>query len=144
PRSEKSAVFWEIGISWPSQNAHPVGGKLNGKMRISATNWSDMLVPPQVWLGKTPNREMMKLMQRNGCVFSCGWLPPAGVTVWLESWTGSRFCTYASPDGVAGAKLGTGLSELAMPVVARKGWVWLGICCTVSVSCSVPAISPSW
>ena len=22
----------------------------------------------------------MKLMQRNGCVFSCGWLPPAGVS----------------------------------------------------------------
>ena len=32
----------------------------------------------QVWDGKTPNSEMMKLMQRNGCVFSCGWLPPAG------------------------------------------------------------------
>jgi hypothetical protein len=42
PSSAKSAVFWEIGISCPSQNAQPVGGKLNGKMRISATNWSDM------------------------------------------------------------------------------------------------------
>ena len=33
----------------------------------------------------------MKLMQRNGCVFSCGWLPPAGCTE-----LGARF-----PSGVS-------------------------------------------
>jgi hypothetical protein len=38
PSKENKAVFCEIGISWPSQCAHPVGAKLNGKMRISATN----------------------------------------------------------------------------------------------------------
>jgi hypothetical protein len=40
PRSEKSAVFCEIGKSWPSHHAHPLGAKLNGNMRISATNGS--------------------------------------------------------------------------------------------------------
>src|SRR5690349_5254907 len=43
PSNEKSAVFCEIGRSCPSQNAHPLGAKLNGKIRISATNWSDTL-----------------------------------------------------------------------------------------------------
>src|SRR6266498_1656390 len=43
PRSEKSAVFWLSGISWPSQKAQPFGGKLNGKIRISATKGSDIV-----------------------------------------------------------------------------------------------------
>src|SRR5256714_5000669 len=40
PSSEKSAVFCEIGRILPSQNAQPLGAKLNPKMRISATNGS--------------------------------------------------------------------------------------------------------
>src|SRR5215204_7620173 len=32
-----------MGINCPAQKAQPVGGKLKGKMRISATNWSDIL-----------------------------------------------------------------------------------------------------
>ena len=39
-----SAVFWLMGRSCPLQNAQPRGAKLNGKMRISATNGSDMVV----------------------------------------------------------------------------------------------------
>src|SRR5947207_10502640 len=31
-----------MGISWPSQKAHPVGGKLNPKILISATNGDDI------------------------------------------------------------------------------------------------------
>src|ERR1051326_5788201 len=46
PRREKSAVFCESGKIWPSQNAHPFGAKLNGKMRISATNGSMFFSPP--------------------------------------------------------------------------------------------------
>src|SRR3954467_660065 len=42
PSSENSAVFCEMGINCPSQNAHPLGAKKNGKMRISATNGSAM------------------------------------------------------------------------------------------------------
>jgi hypothetical protein len=38
PSNENSAVFWLIGMSWPSQNAQPVGAKLKGKIRTSATN----------------------------------------------------------------------------------------------------------
>src|SRR5208283_2476849 len=37
PRSENSAVFWLIGRIWPLQNAQPLGGKLKGNIRISAT-----------------------------------------------------------------------------------------------------------
>src|SRR5579884_4303703 len=36
--SENSAVFCESGSSCPSQNAQPLGAKLNAKIRISATN----------------------------------------------------------------------------------------------------------
>src|SRR5687767_14999097 len=42
PSSENSAVFCEMGRSWPSHRAQPWGAKLNGKMRISATNGSAM------------------------------------------------------------------------------------------------------
>src|SRR5215469_15109212 len=41
PSSENSAVFWEIGSSWPWQNAHPVGAKLHAHILISATNGED-------------------------------------------------------------------------------------------------------
>src|SRR3712207_5505783 len=41
PSSENSAVFCVIGRSWPLQCAHPVGGKLKPKIRISPTNGSD-------------------------------------------------------------------------------------------------------
>jgi len=44
PSSENSAVFCEIGISWPSHNAHPTGAKLPANMRISATNGLDMIL----------------------------------------------------------------------------------------------------
>src|SRR5215212_9693328 len=40
PRREKRAVFCESGRSWPSHQAQPFGAKLNGKIRISATNGS--------------------------------------------------------------------------------------------------------
>ena len=59
-------------------HAQPLGAKLNGKMRISATNGSAMLGPHEN-RGKMPNSEMMKLMQRYGWKFVCGWLPPMGV-----------------------------------------------------------------
>src|SRR5688572_10087103 len=42
PNSENSAVFCESGRSWPSHQAQPLGAKLNGKIRISATNGSAM------------------------------------------------------------------------------------------------------
>src|ERR1051325_2952899 len=40
PSSENSAVCCEIGRSWPSQKTQPLGAKLKGKMRISATKGS--------------------------------------------------------------------------------------------------------
>src|SRR5919198_4869353 len=40
PSRENSAVFCERGRSCPSHHAHPLGGKLNGKIRISATKGS--------------------------------------------------------------------------------------------------------
>src|SRR6185295_11057736 len=40
PSSENSAVFCESGSNWPSHQAQPLGAKLNGKIRISATNGS--------------------------------------------------------------------------------------------------------
>src|SRR3954447_20992814 len=40
PSSENSAVFWDIGSSCPLHHAQPLGAKLNGKIRISATNGS--------------------------------------------------------------------------------------------------------
>ena len=42
----------------------------------------------QVGLGKNPNSEMMKLMQRDGCMFVCGWLPP--------DWTAELITTVAA------------------------------------------------
>src|SRR4051812_12534969 len=42
PSREKSAVFWDRGSSCPSHHAQPLGAKLNGKIRISATNGSAM------------------------------------------------------------------------------------------------------
>src|SRR6185503_14163967 len=88
PSSENSAVFCEIGSSWPWHKAQPVGGKLNAKMVISATKGELIAVhsasrivafrrrPAQFWLGYTPNSEMMKLSTSIDCRFSCGWLPP--------------------------------------------------------------------
>src|SRR3954471_3306342 len=40
PSSENSAVFWESGSSCPLHHAQPLGAKLKGKIRISATNGS--------------------------------------------------------------------------------------------------------
>ena len=77
PSYEKSAVFCDNGRICPSQNAHPLGAKLKGKIRISATNGSatfssSSMTPVYVWLGKIPNSEMMKLMQRYGWKLLCG------------------------------------------------------------------------
>src|SRR5215218_3436807 len=40
PSSENSAVFCDNGSNCPSHHAQPLGAKLNGKTRISATNGS--------------------------------------------------------------------------------------------------------
>src|SRR4051812_26643293 len=40
PSSEKRAVFWEMGSSCPLHSAQPLGAKVYGKTRISATNGS--------------------------------------------------------------------------------------------------------
>src|SRR4051812_30413348 len=48
------------------------------------------------------------------------------------------------PPPVVASTPPTGLGCDPVAVDAVSGWVWLGICCTVSVSCSVPAISPIW
>jgi hypothetical protein len=48
PSSAKRAVFCEMGISCPLQKAQPLGGKLNGKMRISATKGSAMTVSGKI------------------------------------------------------------------------------------------------
>src|SRR5688572_19038230 len=80
PSSENSAVFCESGSSCPSHQAQPLGAKLNGKIRISATKGSAMIsllgqdydesktpacVPQHhVGLGKIPKSEIMKSTQR--------------------------------------------------------------------------------
>jgi hypothetical protein len=46
PRRENNAVFWLIGRICPLQKAQPVGAKLKGKIRISATNGFDMTIAP--------------------------------------------------------------------------------------------------
>ena len=56
-------MFCDSGRSWPSHHAQPLGAKLNGKIRISATNGSAM-GGPYVGEGKMPKSEMMWLMQR--------------------------------------------------------------------------------
>jgi len=50
PMREKSAVFCEMGRSWPSQKAQPRGAKLPAKILISAMKGSDMLLPLFLWL----------------------------------------------------------------------------------------------
>src|SRR5262249_7011309 len=42
PSREKSAVFWEMDISWPLHSAHPVGAKFPANMRISPIKGSDI------------------------------------------------------------------------------------------------------
>jgi hypothetical protein len=44
PSRENRAVFWLMGINCPLQKAQPLGAKLKGKIRISATNGSDMVI----------------------------------------------------------------------------------------------------
>src|SRR5712691_211340 len=46
PSSENNAVFCDSGMSCPSHHAHPLGAKLKGKIRISATNGSAMFLSP--------------------------------------------------------------------------------------------------
>ena len=71
-------MFWEMGMSCPAQNAHPLGAKLKGNICIVATKGDDMAVirfelPSRRrskiwahWVGKMPNSEMMKLIARIG------------------------------------------------------------------------------
>src|SRR5579864_4264462 len=44
PSSEKRAVFWLMGMSWPLHSAQPVGAKFPAKILISATNGFDMAI----------------------------------------------------------------------------------------------------
>jgi hypothetical protein len=44
PSNENNAVFCDNGNNWPSHHAQPLGAKLNGKILISATNGSAMMV----------------------------------------------------------------------------------------------------
>src|SRR6185295_12930105 len=49
PSSENSAVFCEIGRSWPWQRAHPVGAKLKAKIVISETKGEAMTIHSGNW-----------------------------------------------------------------------------------------------
>ena len=64
PSSENKAVFCEIGISCPLQNAQPVGREVEREDADLGDELDRTRAAPQVWLGKTPNSEMMKLMHR--------------------------------------------------------------------------------
>ena len=70
PSSENSAVFCEIGRSWPSQNAQPVGGEVEpedpdlgyelvGHDCAPNNCGCEARDRAQVWLGNMPNSEMM-------------------------------------------------------------------------------------
>jgi hypothetical protein len=48
PIREKSAVFCEMGSSWPSHVAQPRGAKFPANILTSAMNGSDMTWPPDV------------------------------------------------------------------------------------------------
>src|SRR6185503_8217113 len=127
------------GNIWPSQNAHPFGAKLKGKMRISATNGSIGI--PQVGDGKMPNSEMMKSRQRYGWKLSCGWLPPVGLIA-----DGLRFAsvTSAVKSVTDGEDAGTKFAgEFCVPGVVEATSVWVcdGIWFTVSVIDSAPPVS---
>ena len=77
PSSENSAVFCEIGSSWPSQYAQPLGGKLNPTTRISATKGSLMS-----HLGREDAEQRDDEADREvGLRLSCGCEPPAGESV---------------------------------------------------------------
>jgi hypothetical protein len=84
PSSEKSAVFCEIGRSCPSQNAQPVGAKLNGKI---------------------PNSEMMKLTHRYGWKLVWGWLPPTGSIAAGFIGTNAKLTSYRTTPKTLGSSI---------------------------------------
>jgi len=57
---------------------------------VSCTNNYQQTSALYVGEGNIPKSEMMKLMQRNGMQFSCGWEPPVmsldigGVPIWTS------------------------------------------------------------
>src|SRR6202035_2476889 len=74
--SEYRVSFCEMSMGWPLQYAHPEGANWKPRARISPTNGWDMKVSPQLRLGKTPANAMQKLMQSDGIILVCDWLPP--------------------------------------------------------------------
>jgi hypothetical protein len=104
PSSEKSAVFCEIGRSCPSQNAQPVGAKLNGKIRILATNGSAM-ASSYVGFGKIPNSEMTKLTHRYCWKVVWGWLPPTGSIPAGFIGTNAKLTSYRTTPKTLGSSI---------------------------------------
>src|SRR5204863_288594 len=109
------------------QKAHPFGAKLVGRMRISATNASLMVVS-YVWLGKTPNNEMMKFIQRYGWKLLCGWLPPAGEIDCGAIATDGATLRYGKNVDACATTLLPGFASLAVLVEPRNAWLCVGIC----------------
>jgi hypothetical protein len=99
-----------------------------------------------VWDGKIPKSEMMKLTHRNGLQFSCGWEPPVmsldmgGVPIWTS---GPAVLNWPKSDGAATPLVGSA-EGTPPPELHIIGWVWIGICCVVRVTDSVPPVSANW
>src|SRR5712691_2021534 len=92
---ENSAWFWLMGSNCPLQRAHPLGAKLKLAILISDKNGFAMFFSSlqgmkpfffrtvcrpdlfQVWDGKIPDSEKIKLTTRNGTMLSCGCDPPS-------------------------------------------------------------------
>ena len=85
----------------------------------------------------------MKLMHRNGMKFVCGWEPPA-ISLCIGGFpietVAPRVLYWLRTAFEAIALTGSAVFWPA-PVLHSWAWVWIGICCVVSVTSSVPAAS---
>src|SRR5215471_16412432 len=114
---ENRAVFCEMGKICPWQNAQPRGAKFSAQMRISATNGVDIV--PQFCDGKIPSRAMMYVTANIGCMFACGWPPPAFLmaVAFIVAFAGVFTLNCATlPAGSVAGKPATG--ESVVPAVA--------------------------
>src|SRR5215472_17161053 len=98
---------------------------------------------PQVWLGKTPNSEMMKLITRNGNMLSCGCEPPAEPKAWGAMFPSTVAVSSNCPNEELAHTLPLGLACVPAPELHCGTWPWAGICEVVSVTVSAPPVCPS-
>src|SRR6478609_2125335 len=94
-----------------------------------------------VWLGKTPNKEIMKLITRKGTMLSCGCEPPVDPRADGAMITLGATSEYILLSSAAHTSF-WGLALVPAPELQSGTWLCAGICEVVRVTDSTPAVCP--